>query len=83
MAPQRKSIRLVVGTEEGAIHLCSVNMADSYVETFFGHAGPVYHVACIWRLHQVGYGAACQYRSPHSILRGTHARPSLRARNLM
>ena len=35
----------VVGTEEGPIHLCSVNVADSYAETFFGHAGPVYHVA--------------------------------------
>ena len=33
------------GTEEGAVHLCSINMPNHYVESFFGHAGPVYHVA--------------------------------------
>ena len=34
------------GTEDGAIHLCSVNMPDCYVESYFGHTGPVYRV--VW-----------------------------------
>ncbi len=33
------------GTDDGAIHLCSVNMSDRYVESYFGHSGPVYRVA--------------------------------------
>ena len=40
-----KQVQLGAGTEEGAVHLCSTNMPDHYVESFFGHAGPVYHVA--------------------------------------
>ena len=42
---QREGVWLLAGTEEGAIHVCSVSMADSYTETYFGHVGPVYHVA--------------------------------------
>lgn len=34
------------GTEDGAIHLCSVNMSDRYVDSYFGHSGPVYCV--VW-----------------------------------
>ena len=40
-----KQALLSVGTEEGAVHLCSTNMPDHYVESFFCHAAPVYRVA--------------------------------------
>lgn len=35
----------IVGTEEGAMHKCSVSYNEQYLDTYTGHSGPVYKVA--------------------------------------
>ena len=35
----------IVGTEEGSVHKCSVSYNEQYLESYFGHSGPVYKVA--------------------------------------
>ncbi|KAK9915209.1 hypothetical protein WJX75_006207 [Coccomyxa subellipsoidea] len=39
-----RSQEYLVGTEEGAIHLCSTTMTDHYMKTYTSHHGPVYAV---------------------------------------
>jgi dynein intermediate chain 4, axonemal len=34
----------IVGTEEGAIHRCSVSYNEQYLDSYVGHDGPVYRV---------------------------------------
>ncbi|KAL8606491.1 hypothetical protein ACOMHN_037722 [Nucella lapillus] len=34
----------LVGTEEGNIHKCSCSYNEQYLETYYGHSGPVYRV---------------------------------------
>eukprot|EP00898_Chlorokybus_atmophyticus_P006622 jgi/Chlat1/6961/Chrsp52S06647 len=34
----------LAGTEEGNIHKCSTSYSEQYLQTYFGHAGPVYQV---------------------------------------
>eukprot|EP00937_MAST-01D_sp_MAST-1D-sp2_P001572 g1572.t1 len=34
----------LAGTEEGVIHKCSCSYNEQYVETFYGHTGPVYRI---------------------------------------
>jgi len=34
----------IVSTEEGPIHRCSTSYSEQYLESFFGHMGPVYKV---------------------------------------
>eukprot|EP01137_Pigoraptor_chileana_P023875 Opistho-2@90917 len=34
----------LAGTEEGNIHRCSCSYNEQYLETFFGHTGPVYKI---------------------------------------
>ena len=33
-------------TDDGTIHRCSTSYTDQYLDTFFGHHGPVYKVRC-------------------------------------
>ncbi|TYZ66054.1 hypothetical protein PybrP1_002974 [[Pythium] brassicae (nom. inval.)] len=33
-----------VGTEDGLIHKCSVSYNEQYLQTYFGHTGPVYQI---------------------------------------
>uniref|UniRef100_A0A7S1NDI3 Dynein axonemal intermediate chain 4 n=1 Tax=Eutreptiella gymnastica TaxID=73025 RepID=A0A7S1NDI3_9EUGL len=39
-------ILYLVGTEDGTIHKCSTSYSEQYLETYAGHAGPVYR--CKW-----------------------------------
>ena len=42
--PKTDSSTYVVGTEDGILHRCSVSYNEQYLDNYFGHAGPVYHV---------------------------------------
>jgi dynein intermediate chain 4, axonemal len=33
-------------TEDGTIHRCSVSYSEQYLDTYYGHSGPVYRVRC-------------------------------------
>jgi len=33
-------------TEDGSVHRCSVSYSEQYLESYYGHAGPVYKVRC-------------------------------------
>lgn len=35
-----------VGTEDGTLHRCSCSYNEQYLETYFGHCGPVYKLRC-------------------------------------
>ena len=35
----------LAGTEDGAIHRCSTSYNEQYLESYFGHTGPVYQIA--------------------------------------
>lgn len=41
----RDSSMYIAGTEDGTIHKCSCSYAEQYLDSFFGHTGPVYQVA--------------------------------------
>ena len=41
----KDSSMYIAGTEDGTIHKCSCSYAEQYLESFFGHTGPVYQVA--------------------------------------
>eukprot|EP00455_Lapot_gusevi_P031582 TRINITY_DN3429_c0_g2_i7.p1 TRINITY_DN3429_c0_g2~~TRINITY_DN3429_c0_g2_i7.p1 ORF type:complete len:293 (-),score=69.10 TRINITY_DN3429_c0_g2_i7:136-1014(-) len=36
----------LVGTEDGIVHKCSVSYNDQFLDTFFGHTGPIYKIRC-------------------------------------
>ena len=42
----RDPANYLVGTEDGAVHKCSVSYQEQYLDSYFGHRGPVYH--CSW-----------------------------------
>ncbi len=42
--PKTDSSTYMVGTEDGILHRCSVSYNEQYLDNYFGHAGPVYHV---------------------------------------
>eukprot|EP00943_MAST-04B_sp_MAST-4B-sp1_P005870 g5870.t1 len=42
--PKTDSTTYMVGTEDGILHRCSVSYNEQYLDNYFGHAGPVYHV---------------------------------------
>jgi len=36
----------LVATDEGTVHRCSKSYAESYLDSYFGHSGPIYKVRC-------------------------------------
>lgn len=44
--PRHDPSTYLVGTEDGLVHGCSTSYTDSYLETYYGHSGPVYQVRC-------------------------------------
>jgi len=36
----------LVGTEDGLVHRCSTSYNEQYLDTYYGHSGPVYRVRC-------------------------------------
>ena len=36
----------LVATEEGTVHRCSKSYAEQYLDSYFGHSGPIYKVRC-------------------------------------
>lgn len=41
-----ESSMYLVGTEDGAIHRCSKSYSEQYLDSYYGHSGPVYKVRC-------------------------------------
>jgi WD40 repeat protein len=44
--PKDDTSTYLVGTEDGLVHRCSTSYTEQYLETFYGHSGPVYRVRC-------------------------------------
>jgi WD40 repeat protein len=44
--PRHDSSQYVVGTEDGLVHRCSTSYNEQYLDTYYGHSGPVYKVRC-------------------------------------
>mmetsp|Transcript_40678 Transcript_40678/g.97557 ORF Transcript_40678/g.97557 Transcript_40678/m.97557 type:complete len:798 (+) Transcript_40678:72-2465(+) len=44
--PRHDSVTYIVGSEDGLVHRCSTSYNEQYLETYYGHAGPVYKVRC-------------------------------------
>merc|ERR1712228_54281 len=36
----------LVGTEDGLVHKCSTSYTETFMDTYYGHSGPVYKVRC-------------------------------------
>merc|ERR1712139_426796 len=44
--PRHDASVYMVGTEDGLVHKCSTSYNEQYLETYYGHSGPVYKVRC-------------------------------------
>eukprot|EP00930_Biecheleria_cincta_P026330 TRINITY_DN18575_c0_g1_i1.p1 TRINITY_DN18575_c0_g1~~TRINITY_DN18575_c0_g1_i1.p1 ORF type:complete len:908 (-),score=146.67 TRINITY_DN18575_c0_g1_i1:401-3124(-) len=44
--PRHDSQTYLVGTEDGLVHRCSTSYNEQYLDTYYGHSGPVYRVRC-------------------------------------
>jgi WD40 repeat protein len=44
--PKDDASTYLVGTEDGLVHRCSTSYTEQYLDTFYGHSGPVYRVRC-------------------------------------
>jgi len=44
--PRHDPSSYMVGTEDGLVHRCSTSYNEQYLETYYGHSGPVYRVRC-------------------------------------
>jgi len=44
--PRHDPSTYMVGTEDGLVHRCSTSYNEQYLETYYGHSGPVYRVRC-------------------------------------
>ncbi|CEM01530.1 unnamed protein product [Vitrella brassicaformis CCMP3155] len=42
--PRGDSSTYLIGTEDGLIHRCSTSYNEQYLDTYYGHSGPVYRV---------------------------------------
>eukprot|EP00828_Plagiopyla_frontata_P044286 TRINITY_DN718_c0_g1_i4.p1 TRINITY_DN718_c0_g1~~TRINITY_DN718_c0_g1_i4.p1 ORF type:complete len:155 (-),score=22.37 TRINITY_DN718_c0_g1_i4:74-538(-) len=54
----------LASTEEGSIHKCSKSYAEQYLESYFGHTGPVYklsliHISEPTRQAEISYAVFC------------------------
>jgi len=44
--PKHDPHTYLVGTEDGLVHQCSTSYNEQYLDTYYGHSGPVYKVRC-------------------------------------
>eukprot|EP00743_Colponemidia_sp_Colp-15_P002272 GILK01002462.1.p1 GENE.GILK01002462.1~~GILK01002462.1.p1 ORF type:complete len:844 (-),score=167.91 GILK01002462.1:272-2803(-) len=44
--PKNDSSVYLAGTEDGVIHRCSISYNEQYLDSYFGHTGPVYKIRC-------------------------------------
>ena len=44
--PRHDPSTYLVGTEDGLVHRCSTSYNEQYLDTYYGHSGPVYRVRC-------------------------------------
>lgn len=44
--PRHDPSTYLVGTEDGLVHRCSTSSNEQYLDTYYGHSGPVYKVRC-------------------------------------
>ena len=52
-----------VATEDGTVHRCSVSYSEQYLDTYYGHSGPVYKVRCspYWSPQENQVFLTCSY----------------------
>ncbi len=50
-------------TEDCTIHKCSVSYSEQYLETYYGHTGPIYKVRCnpFWDSNDCQIFITCSY----------------------
>lgn len=44
--PRHDPSTYLVGTEDGLVHRCSTSYNEQFLDTYYGHSGPVYRVRC-------------------------------------
>lgn len=44
--PRHDPSTYLVGTEDGLVHRCSTSYNEQFLDTYYGHSGPVYRVQC-------------------------------------
>lgn len=46
VAPGENGMNYFAATEDCTIHKCSVSYSEQYLETYYGHTGPIYRIRC-------------------------------------
>lgn len=61
--PQTEKDNYYVATEDGTVHRCSVSYSEQYLDTYYGHSGPVYKVRCspFWSPQECQVFLTCSY----------------------
>jgi len=61
--PKGENINYFVATEDCTIHRCSVSYPDQYLDTYYGHAGPIYRIRCnpFWDNQDCPIMLSCSY----------------------
>ena len=57
------NIYYFVATEDCTIHRCSMSYSEQYLDTYFGHGGPIYKVKCspFWHKDNCPIFLTCSY----------------------
>lgn len=57
------NVQYFVTTEDCAIHQCSMSYSEQYLETYYGHTGPIYRVRCtpFWHKDDCPIFLTCSY----------------------
>jgi len=56
-------IHYFTATEDCAIHKCSTSYSENYMQTYYGHTGPIYKVRCnpFWHSNDCPIFLTCSY----------------------
>jgi WD40 repeat protein len=61
--PAEKGINYFCATEDCSVHKCSISYPDQYMNSYYGHQGPVYRVRCnpYWDASDNAIFLTCSY----------------------
>lgn len=62
-ANSESNIYYFVATEDCTIHQCSMSYSEQYLDTYYGHAGPIYRIRCnpFWHKDDCPIFLTCSY----------------------
>ena len=57
------NVTYFVATEDCSIHQCSMSYSEQYLETYYGHTGPIYRIRCspFWNKDECPIFLTCSY----------------------